>query len=207
MSVRQPAGRGCVFKSKGAIPQNRLTKKSRTEERRRGRGGHLAGYHRLASLLVLRSRPDVKVAPTVERPAFGSGGRARDRRTAERQTTMHDATTPASEIGDEQRAHLDCDLDRFGPVWTRDSKSEPPHGRGIILYLDYLDYSLERRRRDARASGRAGAQVAVPPMRENRPIRPNGRRPHRSHAICSWKAESKRVQRASKIVPNGGCSL
>jgi hypothetical protein len=138
---------------------------------------------------------------------FGFGRSPRRRRSDGSTNQMHDATTPASEIGDEQPDHLDSDLDRFGPVWNRDSKSESPHGRGIILYLDYLDYSLERRRGDARAGGRAGAQVAVPPMRENRPIRPNGRRPHRPHAVCSWKAESKPVQRASKIVPNRGWSL
>jgi hypothetical protein len=101
MSVNQPAGRGCVFKSKGAIPQNRLTKKSRTEERTRPRRPLLPGNQGAAVLLVLRSRSDVKVAPTAERPVLGSGGRARDRRISERQTTMHEANTIASEIGEE----------------------------------------------------------------------------------------------------------
>jgi hypothetical protein len=156
MSVRRYPGRGCVFKSKGAKRQNRLRKKSRTEERWGGRGGHLAGYHRLALLYRSEVPSDVKVAPTAERPVLGSGGRARDRRTGERQTTMHDATTPASEIGEQLTAQLTA----FNRVLLRGVKSKSPHGIGICSDLTDLTDSLIGKDIQGRVRARARAPVS-----------------------------------------------
>jgi len=212
MSVRRASDyfrrRPPSFKSEGTVRQSKLSAKSRTEERSGARSGHLAGFHRLALLPVPAVPADVKVALISSRATSHRSGRStRHRRSDGRDHTMHDRTTPAFGILEELRGQdLDSDLDRFGPIWNRDSKSKSPHGGGILFDLVYLDYSLERKGSQSCARTAHAPAGRIPPMRENPPNSPNGHQSPRSHAVSIWKTQAKPLKTASKILPNRGWS-
>lgn len=217
MTVRRAADCGAArppsFKSEDAVAQTNVGNQLRTEAEDLV-GGLLPGIGpdelspaSVPTRLNLPHRGRFVPINWALSEVYGLGRPPRYRRSDGPTNPMDDTTTSASEIVEELREYdLDTDLDRFGPIWNRDSKSESPHGSRFVLYLDDLDCSLGGKGLDVRAGGRAPAQVAVPPSRENRPNRPNGRQSHRRHAISSWSIPSKRVQSASKTLPNGGWS-